>query len=408
MSERPAAHDLDADLLLVGGGLANGLIARRLRQAHPDLRVLLLEAGAALGGNHTWSFHASDLTPAQRAWIAPCVVHRWAAHDVVFPGYRRRIDGEYCSVTSGRFDQVLRSAEGVAVRLNCAVDSVSPASVRLADGRTLRARAVIDARGAAPTQYLALRFQKFLGQELRLAAPHGLTVPVLMDATVDQIDGYRFVYVLPLTADTLLVEDTVYADGAELSRERLRGHIADYVAAQGWRVAALLREEEGVLPIALAGDAQAFWRAAQEVPRAGLAAALFHPTTGYSLPQALRLADALAALPRSTWDDPAGVFSAVRAHALAHWRASGFFRLLNRMLFLAAAPPARRAVMERFYRLPAPLVARFYAGRPSLADKARILTGRPPVPLAAALRAAWAPVPAGAGGASSSSCSSTP
>lgn len=404
MSELPAAA-LDADLLLVGGGLANGLIARRLKEAHPELRVLLLEAGPALGGNHTWSFHASDLTPAQRAWIAPCVVHRWPAHDVLFPGYQRRLAGEYCSVTSERFDQVLRAHAGVAVQLDCAVDAVAPASVRLADGRTLRARAVIDARGAPPTEHLALRFQKFLGQELRLAAPHGLTAPVLMDATVDQVDGYRFVYLLPFTADTLLVEDTVYADGAELSRERLRGHIADYVAARGWRVAALLREEEGVLPIALSGDAQALWRSAQGVPRAGLAAALFHPTTGYSLPQALRLADALAALPRSTWDDPASVFAAVRAHALAHWNGTGFFRLLNRMLFLAAAPPARRAVMQRFYRLPAPLVARFYAGQPTLADKARVLTGRPPVPVAAALRAALLPVPAVAG-ASSSSCRS--
>jgi len=408
MFDNPVAAGLDADLLLVGGGLANGLIARRLQQVHPELRVLVLEAGAALGGNHTWSFHASDLTPAQRAWIAPCVAHRWPAHEVVFPGYRRRLEGEYCSVTSERFDQVLRSVEGVAVQLNCTVQGVTPTSAQLADGRWLHARAVIDARGAAPTGHLALRFQKFLGQELRLAAPHGLTAPVLMDATVDQIDGYRFVYVLPLTPDTVLVEDTVYADGAALPRERLRSHIADYVAARSWRVAQLLREEEGVLPIALAGDAEAFWDAAQEVPRAGLAAALFHPTTGYSLPQALRLADALAALPRSTWDDPQRVFSAVRAHALAHWRSTGFFRLLNRMLFLAAAPPARRAVMERFYRLPAPLVARFYAGQPTLADKARILTGRPPVPVAAALRAAILPVPAIDGAAPSSSRSSTP
>lgn len=407
LSEMPGPGDLDADLLLVGGGLANGLIARRLRQAHPGLRVLLLEAGAALGGNHTWSFHGADLTAAQRAWIDPLVVHRWPAHEVAFPGYRRRIPGEYCSVTSQRFDQLLRGQEGLAVRLHCAVESVQPTSVRLADGRSLRARAVIDARGAPPAQ-LALRFQKFLGQELRLAAPHGLTAPLLMDATVDQVDGYRFVYVLPLAADTVLVEDTVYADGAELSRQRLRGHIADYVAARGWRVAALLREEEGVLPIALAGDAQALWAVAQGVPQAGLAAALFHPTTGYSLPQAMRLADHLAAQPRSSWDDPARVFAAVRAHALAHWRSTGFFRLLNRMLFLAAAPPARRAVMERFYGLPAPLIGRFYAGRPSWADKARILSGRPPVPVTAALRAALLSVPGAAGAASASSRSPTP
>ncbi len=46
--------------------------------------------------------------------------------------------------------------------------------------------------------------------------------------------------------------------------------------------------------------------------------------------------------------------------------------------------------MQRFYGLPAPLIARFYAGRPTLADQLRILMGKPPVPLGAALRAALA------------------
>lgn len=401
MHDDGAPGCLDADLLLVGGGLANGLIALRLAQAHPDMRILLLEAGDTLGGNHTWSFHASDLSAAQRAWIDPLVVHRWPAHDVVFPGYQRRLAGGYCSVTSDRFDELLRAQAGLAVRLGSAVDSVAPNHVRLASGEMLRSRSVIDARGAPDIAHLALRFQKFLGQELRLQQPHGLSAPVLMDATVDQVDGYRFVYLLPFTADTLLVEDTVYADGSDLSRERLREHIAAYVAGRGWRVAQVLREEEGVLPIALAGDVEGLWQGAQGVPKAGLAAALFHATTGYSLPQAVRLADHLAALPRSTWDDPAQVFSAVRAHAVAHWKAAGFFRLLNRMLFLAAAPAERRAVMERFYGLPQALIRRFYAGQPTWLDKARILTGRPPVPVAAAARAALRPVPASPAGSSS-------
>ena len=71
---------------------------------------------------------------------------------------------------------------------------------------------------------------------------------------------------------------------------------------------------------------------------------------------------------------------------MADANAQGFYRLLSRMLFEAAAPDERRRVMERFYRLPEPLIERFYAGRSTLADKARILTGRPPVPVRRALR----------------------
>ena len=66
--------------------------------------------------------------------------------------------------------------------------------------------------------------------------------------------------------------------------------------------------------------------------------------------------------------------------------AQGYWRLLNRMLFIAAQPDKRREVMERFYRLREPLIERFYAGRSTWFDKARILTGKPPVAIVPALR----------------------
>jgi lycopene beta-cyclase len=62
------------------------------------------------------------------------------------------------------------------------------------------------------------------------------------------------------------------------------------------------------------------------------------------------------------------------------------------MLFDAADPPQRYRVLERFYRLPAPLIARFYAGKSTAFDRARILTGRPPVPISRALRALKEPM----------------
>lgn len=373
------------DLVLAGGGLANGLIAWRLKTLRPELRVLLLEAGDALGGNHTWSFHDGDLGADERRWLAPLVAHRWPRHRVIFPGRSRTLDTGYASITSRRFDAVLRSELGDAVRLGASVAEVEPTRVRLRGGATIDARAAVDGRGVRPSRHLALGHQKFLGRELRLAVPHGLDAPVLMDASVAQDDGYRFVYLLPFSADTLLVEDTYYADGADVDAERLRKRIDAYCQRRGWHVAEVLREEHGVLPITLSGDAQAFWDDAGGVPRSGLAAGLFHPTTGYSLPEAARLADLIAKLPDLS--APA-LFAAVRAHALERWHGQAFFRLLNRMLFLAAEPGERWRVMQRFYGLSEPLVARFFAGRPTLADRLRILSGKPPVPLVAAFRAA--------------------
>ncbi|MCB2065850.1 MAG: lycopene cyclase family protein, partial [Erythrobacter sp.] len=75
------------------------------------------------------------------------------------------------------------------------------------------------------------------------------------------------------------------------------------------------------------------------------------------------------------------------ARARRHWGASSYYRKLGRMLFLAARPDKRYRVFERFYRLRQPLIERFYAGRSTMSDKARILAGRPPVPLSGALSA---------------------
>lgn len=377
----------DYDLILVGGGLANGLIAWRLAELRPTLRLLLLERGATLGGNHTWSFHQNDLTPQQHAWLAPLVSHRWPGYEVRFPERRRILHSGYTSLTSVHFDAQLCAHLVGQIHLGSTVRTLGPQRVELADGSSLSARAVIDGRGPRSSPHLALGYQKFLGREVRLTAPHGLDMPVLMDAGVAQREGYRFVYLLPFGPDRLLIEDTYYADGETLAPAVLRARIDDYATQHGWRITEVLREEQGVLPIILSGDLEGFCREMGAQPCSGLAAGLFHATTGYSLPHAVRLAERIAVLPRL---DAASLAALIQGTLRAEWRRQGFFRLLNRMLFLAGAPEQRWQVMQRFYGLPEGLIRRFYAGRLHAGDKLRILTGKPPVPLDQALRAALA------------------
>ena len=249
------ASDTSApDLLLVGGGLANGLLALRLSQVRPDLDMRIVEAAQTLGGVHTWSFFDSDLTQDQRDWIAPLVVHRWPGYSVRFPQFERALSTPYCSVTAERFAAVVEAAMPGKIMLAAPVTSVSPTEAVLADGRRLSAKAVIDGRGPTATPDLALGFQKFVGLEVRLAAPHGLTTPIVMDACVDQAGGYRFLYTLPFDDRTLLIEDTRYTDGDALDREAFRQGVLDYARAQGWEIETILREEDGVLPVALDGD----------------------------------------------------------------------------------------------------------------------------------------------------------
>lgn len=371
------------DVAIVGGGLAGVLIACRLKALRPDVALVVFESGAALGGNHTWSFHETDVSRSARAWLDPFVAHRWSKQLVRFPAYEREIETPYCSIDSRRFHDVALSMLGDCVRLGTPVGAIDAGGVTLANGEAIAAGAVIDARGAAESPHLALGFQKFIGQEIAFADPHGLQHPIIMDATAPQEDGYRFIYVLPLSETTALVEDTRYADGAMLARDELRRGVADYCASKGWRIASVMREEEGVLPIALAGDIEALLAAAPaDVALAGMRAALFHPLTGYSLPDAVALADRIAAAP-----DLSGraVAALARTHAIDAWKARAFYRLLARMLFGAAEPAQRYKVLQRFYRLPQPLIERFYAGATPMEDQARILLGKPPVPI---LRAA--------------------
>jgi lycopene beta-cyclase len=265
------------------------------------------------------------------------------------------------------------------------VVEVGPDSAIDAEGTQYHAPLVIDGRGIAASDALRLAWQKFFGLEVRLAAPHGLSRPVVMDARVRQTDGFRFVYLLPLAPDALLVEDTRYSNSPLLDVAALESALERYAQQRGWRIAEFGRRECGVLPIALSGDIERFWaERVPGVPAVGMRGALFHPTTGYSLPEAARTAELVAATSRL---ESRALAATIEAHSKRLWRRRGFYRGLNRMLFLAAAPEERFAVLQRFYRLPEPLVERFYADRLTIADKLRILTGRPPIPMGRAFAA---------------------
>ena len=372
------------DIAILGGGLAGGLVALALAHHRPEVRVALFDRGHALGGNHVWSFFASDLPDHGAALIAPLIAAQWQGYDVRFPRYTRTLDTAYCTTTSDRLDAALRAQlPAAAIRTGVEVTGCTPTTVHLAGGEVITAGAVIDARGISDYPSMTGGWQKFLGQRLKLTAPHGLTRPIVMDATVPQIDGYRFVYCLPFAEDEIFVEDTYYADGPALDRDALAARVADYAAAQGWQVAQILAEEQGVLPVVAGGDYDRLRAVAgHDAALAGTRAGLFHPLTSYSLPDGLRFALALAA--ERELSAPALTRFADH-YARRHWRAAWYYRKLTALLFAAAAPDQRYRVMQRFYGLKPRLIERFYAGQSTAIDRMRILAGVPPLPVGAAI-----------------------
>ena len=364
--------EVTATSIIVGGGLSGGLAALALAEAGRGATVTLIEEADRLGGNHTWSFHDTDLDGDGRDFVAPFVTWRWPRQVVRFPRHQRTLPIGYATVTSERFDRVARerlARSGCDVRSNTRVADVGRHEVRLTDGRALTADVVIDARGPRRPDVPA-GYQKFVGLELELEADGPWTAPVVMDATVAQLNGYRFVYVLPFTRRHVLVEDTVYADEPDLDLAAMEQRVLAYAAANDARVRRVQRRESGVLPLPLRTGAPA----PTDGPlRIGYAGSFFHPVTGYSLPLAVRVAQALARA-GSAIEMRAALASLARFLSPQH----RFGCLLNRLMFGAMPPADRWTALDRFYRLPAPIIARFYGSRTTVLDRLRLLLGRPP------------------------------
>ncbi len=267
-----------------------------------------------------------------------------------FPGFERTLPGGYASLSSERLDAALKAAlpPGDLI-LGAEIAALSATQVTLADGQVLKAGGVIDARGPGDMSALDLGWQKFVGMSWIPTPPHALTCPIIMDARIDQADGYRFVYVLHFATSELFIEDTYYTQGPELDVERIKGRIAAYAGTRGWAGAPGERVEIGLLPVCMGGDIDLYWQAnAPAVAKAGAARRL--------LPRHDRLFAA-----RRSARGPCGQR---HARSLRHGPARGAVRHGARTLartgllpaardFACSAPPSRGALAHPRALLPA-------------------------------------------------------
>ena len=375
------------DMAIVGGGLAGGLTALAVHRANPDLSIAVFEAGDCFGGNHRWSWFKSDVADAARGLLVGFELTDWkSGYEVRFPAHSRKLSSHYRSMASRDFDALLRrELPQDAIRLGARVAGMRDDGIVLENGDGLDAGIVVDCRDFQPTPHLRGGWQVFMGRHLRMSSPHGVTRPIVMDANLAQHGAYRFVYTLPLSETELFVEDTYYADSPTLDRDALSQRIDSYCEQQGWR-GETLGSETGVLPVVTGGDFRAYRHSLGMggVVRAGARGGFTHPLTSYTLPFAAANAAFIAQHATLPGRELAELFE---ARAQEHWKSTAFYRRLGRMLFDAAEPEQRFRIFERFYRLPEPLIERFYAGQSKSLEKARILIGKPPVPIDAAIRA---------------------
>ncbi|MEM1225516.1 MAG: lycopene beta-cyclase CrtY [Planctomycetota bacterium] len=388
------------DYLLVGGGLQSGLIALALSQLRPAASFAIVEREEKLAGNHTWSFHGTDVPAGAREWIEPLMQTSWDRYDVRVGRTQRNVDLKYHSTSSTYFHEavtraVLASRSGSRLITSAAASEVRSDHVRLQDGRTVQATTVIDNRGPCDDQRRSYEggFQKFWGFEVVLPIdwPVGNgsvdgsddktenLVPRIMDDRVDQSDGFRFFYTLPFTRRRVLIEDTRFSDTPAIHRGDCYKNADRYLRMMtgdriGLEDCEIVREENGVLPMPMSGLRPVkILHDPGEVICGGYRGGWFHAATGYSFASAAAFAQLIATTPA---DELRGAL-ALAARQQQH--RGTFTRFLNRLLFRMVRPAKRYQIFQRFYQvLPEQRIARFYRHQFSAVDASRIVIGFPP------------------------------
>ena len=401
----------DFDVVLVGGGLQSGLIALSLRQHHPNARVALIERDSKIGGNHTWSFHPSDIPVSCRGWIEPLFQYRWSGYEVRVGKFKRDVSLPYASIQSDYFEDVILKVFASANALHrkrrhqqellasrsesvnfgpsesVTVAEVEPGWHLMTDtdvvhvaedgvltqgGEFIRGRLVIDCRGPAAQQiqFAGCGYQKFQGFEIELDEDWPTNKPILMESVADQRDGFRFLYVLPFTQRRVLVEDTRFSDTPDFDPQECLDLVSKWLGCRGIHRFRIVRKETGVLPMPFTSELPP---ATSSPLSGGYAGGWFHAATGYSFPMAAAFAEAVASGPLEMAKVRVGDLS--KKHQLR----SRYSRFLNRLLFKLVAPPHRHSIFRRFYSvLSDTSIARFYSHQFTLGDALKIVVGVPP------------------------------
>ena len=378
--------------VVVGAGLSGLILAWRCLSSNPNVSVIIIDSNHIIGGDHTWSFNINDIESSLHEWIEPFIAHSWKKYDVKFKGYSRRLNIPYCTGNSNSLracvDPFIKSGR-LKLILDTEVVKLTSFDVTILNGEKFTGDYIFDARGFTFDDNIKLGIQKFYGKTIETAKPHNLKYPIIMDATVSQHDGYRFIYCLPFSKNKILIEDTYYSNGLNFDQDKYNKRIDQYIEGNNWTEHKVIRVEKGILPITLAIDSKLIEKRGlknKEPIKIGMRGNFYHPVTGYSFPDSVRLASKISRTINSCDKNKlVNLDLEIRKYKLLLYRRDRYFRLLNRLLFKASSPSKRHMVLQRFYTLSESLIKRFYEGNLHKKDMLRILIGKPPVPVLRAL-----------------------
>lgn len=356
-------------ILIAGGGLAGCLAALALARHRPEVPFLIVEENETFGGESYRLFADADLQEDGRALIEPIVTGRWPGFYVAFPGLTRNLKaGQSGFAAADLHAYMLATLSEKQYRLGTRVVAVREDSLVLDGGETIKAEGAIDARGAANLSTLDLLYEASLERDYRFKAPHRVDRPVLIDATVEQAGGLRFVRCIPVAEDRLILADVCFSERAQPD-PKAGPRLDAYVKARGWQKKAILAERATARPLPFGGDFAAFWRlGGHRGAKLGLRGGFVHPATGTTISDAAAMA--LLLTEQRDFSGEA-LHDLLAAEALHLWKRREPLRAVT-AAFAAAPGEERRAIAESLYRLDPGLISRLRADRLGLLDRMRI------------------------------------
>jgi len=378
---KPAGSPVfDADVVIAGAGLSGLSLAVALLDAGlpEDARVLLVDPRSTLSGaDRTWCFFNLVPHPFESA-----ITHRWSSWRVR-NGIREVIRSApgiaYCRIPGESFYDLARerlAAAGrrVEIQLGTTVETIAGHGSHVdvhTDAGVLRARLAMDSRPPALKRTAdegrdVHLLQHFRGRVVRSTEPvFEVDTATLMDFDVSQADGIHFIYVLPLDAQTALVESTFFT-GRLLPDAVYDRAIDSWLARRhSGAVFRTVSHESGVIPMTTRPfDA---WPSPRVV-RIGTAGGHVKPSSGY----------AFLAVQRFVGEFAPRVVSALRTGGFAEPPAArGPRTTALDTIFLSYLRSCPDRAPETFFRLfervPPGVLARFLSDSGTLADDLTVM-----------------------------------
>ncbi|MBU6376812.1 MAG: hypothetical protein KGQ59_12495, partial [Bdellovibrionales bacterium] len=284
------------DIAIIGGGLAGLMTADLLAEStDPQLRIAIIDPNPESLSTKTFSSWQKKSDPPHR--YSKLVSGRWEQFRITtndgekierdFGAYTyESIPGERLGLHLNQklaFDPRFHRVSAAVLKIHEHKDSASSqlqARIELSEGQSLTASQVL----SSPADHPAALLQIFLGFEIQTPTEHFDPKRVdLMDFRVEQAGDVRFVYLLPFSKRSALVELTVFSRQKISMQEceaLLKTHLSQTLCIPVYEIKKI---ESGTIPMGV--DVEPLFPPSFQsslICGIGSAASRIKPSTGYS------------------------------------------------------------------------------------------------------------------------------